>query len=162
MSFANDPRRGGYYENHQFEMPPDPIALGAEGKRAPNVNSATGRVLFHQSHMPLGCHAGKIMERVPAEHLLWIRNQPFARNDLWFPVWSYVDRHHEEIKARALAEKPAAREYNLIIHTRLISATEAGKTRNAIYRCELCHDEEKPCDCDPATRTARNQARKKK
>lgn len=146
--------------------PPDPIMQGASGDRPLNYNSATGRVLFHQSHMPLGQHAGKIMERVPALYLL-DRFKTYGRQNAdvrqrWFPVWSYVERHLAEVEARAATEKPSTqREYNLIMHTRLIAPDKA-TTRNPHYKCEACHDEPIPCTCDAPARLARVTGRLKK
>jgi len=85
--------------------PPDPIMQGARGERMINYNSAVGRWLFHQSHMPLGEHAGKIMQRVPAAYLLHVAKQPYARQRNWFPVLSYVQRHRQEIEERAKSEQ---------------------------------------------------------
>ena len=142
--------------------PPDPIIQGARGERQVNYNSATGRVLFHQSHMPLGEHAGKIMERVPAKYLLdrfhtYGRQKPEVRQR-WFPIWSYVQRHLAEIEARAGGEKDSPREYNLIIHTRLV-AVEKSHTLDPRAKCELCHDAPQPCECNAQARMARVTAR---
>lgn len=90
------------------KAPPDPIMLGAQGKRPINYNSATGRVLFHQNHMPIGEHAGKIMERVPAQYFLFIYSQSWSCSKKWFPVRSYVERHKEEIEIRAAKEAAKA------------------------------------------------------
>ncbi len=88
--------------------PPDPVMLGARGERPLNYNSAVGRWLMHQSHMPLGIHAGKIMQRVPAAYLLETARQPWCRGKDWFPVLSYVRRHRSEIEDRARTEIPTA------------------------------------------------------
>lgn len=90
--------------------PPDPIMLGAKGQRPFNYNSATGRVLFHQNHMPMGEHAGKIMERVPGQYLLFVYSQSWSCSKKWFPVRSYVERHLEEIQQRAAREVAKAKE----------------------------------------------------
>lgn len=145
-----------------FKPPPDPILLGARGQRPINYNSAVGRKLFHQSHMPLGEHAGKLMERVPAAYLLQryraflkgIRNR--QERKAWFPVFSYVDRHFHELESRAATEdakpkpEPAPR-----LDATLVSPDVASACSSPSVRCELCHDAPVPCECDPKWRTER-------
>lgn len=80
--------------------PEDPVLRDAAARR-PHVNAATGTTLFHQSMMPVGQHAGKIMERMDAAYLLWVHTQDWMKTHrLWAPVWDYVDRHRAEIEAR--------------------------------------------------------------
>jgi len=170
--------------------PPDPVLQGARGERALNFNSATGRLLYKQNHMPMGIHAGKIMERVPGRYLMALRQafgfrKPFdeeprlnidfkeakARHT-WFPVFSYCERHWEWIvnMAETEAEKEAqegpapqkTRDYPLRFNCTLIGLDAAKRTTSPKFKCELCHDnEQEPCECTPATRTARNEARSK-
>lgn len=84
--------------------PPDPIAIGA-ARGVPHRTAATGGVLFHQSHMPYGQHTGKIMERVPAKYLLWVFESHWSTQWKWREIRSYVERHLEEIQARAAQEE---------------------------------------------------------
>ena len=85
---------------------PDPVLVAA-AQRRPHRNAATGRVLYHQSVMPLGQHAGKIMERVPAAYFLClITSQPWMKkHHLWDNVWNYIDVNLAEIEERAEREK---------------------------------------------------------
>ncbi len=148
--------------------PPDPIMLGAQGLRPLNYNSALGRILMHQSHMPIGRHAGMIMQYVPARYLL----EKFAtfkdqRDDVrkdWFPVYSYVERHKAEIELRALDElsrgAKVQRDYSVMIRCNLIAPDQTAKAWNPAHKCEVCLDvEATACTCNPQTRAYRNQKR---
>jgi len=152
--------------------PPDPILLGARGDRRLNYNSATGRRLFHQSHMPLGRHAGKIMERVPAAYLVEFYDCRYAemstqqRKD-WYPVWCYCDTHIKDLRCRVETElvltdlKPKLpREYTLRLKCTLISLTAAATSQSPHHKCEICHDiAGVKCDCDPVLKNKRNMSR---
>lgn len=173
--------------------PPDPIMLGSRGERPLNYNSATGRWLYKQSHMPLGVHAGKIMERVPGcylkalcrcfdDRLAFVEEEPpvFFKDETqrkrWYPVISYCRRHwdwvvnmaetEEERAAQRPAEAPKppqrSRNYDLRLPMTNIDLERCKTTLSPKYCCELCHDNEaEPCACPPATRTARNKARRR-
>lgn len=159
--------KGGYvyaFGQRRWEgPPPDPVAQGA-AKGIPNRNSAVGFWLHHQSHMPLGPHAGKIMQRVPAAYLLQLYDRAETQRDRsWFPVWSYIDRHLEEIRTRAATEKPAPTRNTVDFGTTLVSLARANASTYWKERCELCCDRaHEKCECDPAKRAARNQARREK
>ena len=147
--------------------PPDPVMQGARGERRLNYNSATGQRLFRQNHMPIGRHAGKIMQNVPAGYLLRVRTEfptwPKRKRALWFRVWDYVDREIEfvTLMAETAQEAPAKpslpRQQGI-----LISPTAASRTVNTRYRCELCHDDatmHPDCQCDHTARKQRNAQR---
>lgn len=84
-----DPRERFY----QLRPVPDPVLVDAAARR-PHTNAATGRVLFRQSVMPIGKHAGKIMERVPLDYLRWIHTTQgwMKGHHLWGAVWDYCER----------------------------------------------------------------------
>lgn len=94
--------------NERVKPPRDPVKLANLDGRAPK-NEATGFVLFHQSAMPCGRHASKIMQNVPAHYLLAVKRQYEAdKTQLdnghplsWSAVYDYVIRHLEEIRERA-------------------------------------------------------------
>lgn len=92
-----DLKKRAFWEKAPF----DPIAH-AKQTGQPHYSRATRGVLFHQSAMPLGVHQGKIMERVPADYLLWLREQKWSNSDKWKPVMDYVDINLEQIRERAL------------------------------------------------------------
>jgi hypothetical protein len=169
--------------------PPDPVALGAAGERPINYNSATGRTLYKQSHMPIGIHAGKIMERVPGGYLVAFRHafgfrrmfeeegidfRDAENRQRWFPVFSYCSRHwdwiinmketEDERAAQVpddLPPPPPARDYWLKIPCTLISPDKC-HTHLIKYRCEICHDNElTDCTCPRDFRHTRNQARER-
>lgn len=100
-------------KEHRFwnSAPYDPIAAARAEGRAHHSRVTRG-VLFAQSAMPCGKHMGKIMERVPPADLLWIHKQPWAKSGRWQPVWDYVERHLDDLQARAgtatVAKPPGA------------------------------------------------------
>lgn len=158
--WLNDPEKWRW----QNTAPPDPVLNGARAGR-PNYNSATGFKLFHQSMMPLGEHAGKIMQRVPARDLLKYHAEfrTLERKDKrkWFPIYSYVQRHLKEIQQRSQTERipEKQRDYIIIHQSIFVSAQEASKTTLPRYKCEICRDEPVPCECDPEKRLTRARAR---
>lgn len=87
------------------KKPWDPIKQSARTGRQ-HRNAATGYTLFNQSAMPFGEHSGKIMERVPAEYLLWLIEQPWSGDFKWRNVKVYIALNLEEIKERAAKETP--------------------------------------------------------
>jgi len=152
--------------------PPDPITQGARGERRVNYNSATGRRLFHQSHMPLGIHAGKIMERVPAAYLLEFFQNGYAsmsteQRQSWWPVWKYCEFNLDAIRLRKQTElvtqnlKPKLpREYTLRLRCNLVTLERANRSKSPADKCEICHDDEAAeCACDHGLRVRRNQKR---
>lgn len=84
----------------QFPPPLDPTKEAAlDGQH--HRNAATGTTLYHQSAMPVGIHAGKIMERVPADYLLRMaRLAKDMPSGPWAAVNDYVERHRQEIEVR--------------------------------------------------------------
>lgn len=93
-------------DKHRFwnTAPADPIAQ-AKAARIPHRSRATHGVLFHQSHCPIGPHAGKIMERVPAHWLMQIRTQQWAKQANGYrEILDYIDRHLPDIETRAQTE----------------------------------------------------------
>lgn len=91
---------------YQLDAVPDPVLEAAKTGRG-HYNAATGRTLFHQSVMPMGSHAGKLMEQVPAKYFLTLVARSWFtadRNDGWEHVHRYVTNHLQEIKARAAQE----------------------------------------------------------
>ena len=91
-----DLKKRKFWETAPF----DPIAH-AKQTNQPHYSRVTRGVLFDQSVMPLGIHLGKIMERVPADYFLWLREQNWAASEKWKAVMDYVDRNLEQIRKRA-------------------------------------------------------------
>jgi hypothetical protein len=145
--------------------PPDPVMQGARGERRMNYNSALGYILMRQSHMPMGRHAGKIMQNVPADYLLEIYRDydTLDHADLWLWrfVYDYICRDLEFIQLRAESQTPSAdMPYVKRFDGTLVDLQQAAIRYEAKYRCELCHDSpSESCLCNPQRRYERNLAR---
>ena len=87
-----------FKRHDEFPPPADPTLVAA-ARGGQHKNAATGYTLYHQSAMPAGVHAGKTMERVPAEYLLRMAGSA-AGGAAWQAVKDYVKRHLAEITAR--------------------------------------------------------------
>lgn len=83
-------------ERWERTRPVDPIAR-SKAHGIPHYNQVLHTVLMPQSAMPIGPHAGKIMERVPADYLAWVDAQPWAATwPHWGPVHDYLTRFPAE------------------------------------------------------------------
>lgn len=75
--------------------PPDPqtLAKNSEAGYHPRNSLGRDRILMPTSPMPVGEHANKIMQAVPADYLRWVNEQPWAaRWPAWAPVADYLQR----------------------------------------------------------------------
>lgn len=72
--------------------PPDPTKVHKQNG-VPYFRPGHDRVLMPSSFMPVGEHAGKQMQAVPAAYLVWVDDQPWAKAwTPWQPVHDFIDR----------------------------------------------------------------------
>lgn len=101
-----DDRRSNHRLNDWNDLPPprNPVKVArAEGRV--HRNQATGTVLFPQSFMPCGPHAGmRTMERMPAAELLihWAHRDKLRVWPEWRPVIDYIETNLAAIEAAAV------------------------------------------------------------
>jgi hypothetical protein len=107
----NDPRVRFMYEK------PDADPFAKPGRR--HYNRTTGRRLTPTNFMPIGCHRGKPMSRIPIDYLAWVWVHPWSHRNDWEPVRQFIELYvipnksaeweAAEAAARARMENRAAR-----------------------------------------------------